>query len=133
MHSHHHANYPVYLIGTLMSMPIITDKNPKKSIIVIQKYTNNRINSCRVILNNNDKNRLLKFGFLGMMLTIHGDLCTNSEAEVIAEVIDFSDSSSSNQSEITSNKKKLTKIPQKEMSYWFLRDGSLREELTYIH
>lgn len=85
----------VYLVGNLNSMPVI-QKNRSTDMLVMVKRKRYCFDECRdkvehyrVILNYYDAVRIMKFGYLGMMISIRGDLRVKIKAEIIAEKIDF--------------------------------------------
>lgn len=123
----------VFLVGSITAMPITAKKHSDAVIIVTRKRhrfenTIDTIENYRVILNQNDAHRIIKFGFPGMTISIRGDICSENKAEIIAEKIDFIDFPNSNKNEIDD-----VNLMHAEMSYWFARDGMMRKELTYVH
>lgn len=128
----------VLLVGTLVSMPETQHASTEHYIFVNRKricLKNNvdKQESYRVILSHHDMQRIQKFGFPGMLLTIQGDLRTELSAEIIAEKIEFMDFPSANQHQTLSNTFSFDEFKSLEKGYWFSKTGSLRNELTYMH
>ncbi|OGT33558.1 MAG: hypothetical protein A3C44_01560 [Gammaproteobacteria bacterium RIFCSPHIGHO2_02_FULL_39_13] len=129
----------VQLIGTLFSMPLVSKNNSHHTTIVVNRqrvcadHKNGVEENYHVIINQHDTQRILKFGFPGMLITIHGDFDTENKAAIIAEKIDFMNYPNADQSQIISKNIGLDDFKKAEKSYWFNRQGIVREELTYIH
>lgn len=129
----------VHLVGTLFMMPDAINNSAANNVIIVNrkrictKNKTDKLESYRVILNKHDTQRILKFGFPGMLIAIHGDLQSDDCAEIIAEKIDFMNFSSGTQSQTLSKNIVLNDFTKHEKSYWYSHQGMLREELTYIH
>lgn len=139
MHLYNGTGCLVFLVGSVTMMPVVAKKNSDAMIIVSRKRHYNesemdKIENYRVILNQNDAYRILTFGFPGMTISIRGDFCSENNAEIIAEKIDFIDFPNSNVFEcLSENEMQYTNIFNTDMSYWFARDGSMRKELMAVH
>jgi hypothetical protein len=133
----------VFLVGSLSTMPMAPRKSSHAVIIVSRKRhcfenTVDKVESYRVVLNQNDAFRIKQFGFPGMTISVRGDLRADNKAEIIAEKVEFIDFPSNNQSDAVANKSEQREMDASdftntEMSYWFEQDGSMRKELLYVH
>lgn len=129
----------VHLIGTLFMMPNVSKNKIAENLIIVNrrricsKNKTTKLEEYRVILNKHDTQRILKFGFPGMVIAVHGDLISSKNMEIIADKIEFMNYSDGNESQALSNQIGLNDFNQKEKSYWFDYRGELRNELTYIH
>ncbi|HLB56969.1 MAG TPA: hypothetical protein VJK30_06555 [Coxiellaceae bacterium] len=139
MHLYNGTGCLVFLVGSVTMMPVVAKKNSDAMIIVSRKRhhdenTVDKIEHYRVILNQDDTYRIMTFGFPGMTISVRGDFCSENNAEIIAEKIDFIDFSNSNAFEsLSANEMNNTNFFNTEMSYWFARDGSMRKELMAVH
>ena len=139
MKLHNGTGCLVHLIGTLFIMPDEPKNSASKTTIIINrkrlssKNKTDKLENYRVILNTHDAQRILKFGFPGMLIEVHGDLLSDDSAEIIADKIDFMNFSNGNQSQTLTKNMNLADFEGKEKSYWFTYHGMLREELMYIH
>lgn len=130
----------VFLTGTVVHMPTtVNHTDIDESVIIVNrnrhcdKNNTDAIESYRVILTKHDTLRIKKFGFPGMLVTVQGDLSTERSAEIIAEKIEFTHFPNTNQSQLIADKINLSEFNSAEKSYWYAYDGTLRQELTYIH
>ena len=90
----------VYLVGNLCTTPMIEQNFSHDVVIIVsrQNFFSDVVEHYRVIVNSIDAYRLLKYGYIGMSLSIQGDLRVIEErTDVVAEKIDFYDFPTSNQ------------------------------------
>ena len=135
MRLHEGTGCVIQLVGILQAMPTLFNQNTH-TIIVNRKKPNTQkeISQYHIILNAHDTQRIIKFGFPGMVLTVHGDLCTRDSAKIIAEKIDFMNFPNDTQSKMFLDNIGMPYFKEHEKSYWYShKTGLLREELTYIH
>lgn len=122
----------VLLVGNLITMPVVCDTVQNESIIMVcrkrldDETNKNKMENYEIVLNQDDTKRIHQAGYLGMALSILGDLRSTSKTEIIAKQINFIGFPS-----VSQFQEKPFDCP--EMSYWYRWDGSLRKELTYIH
>ena len=125
----------IQLVGILQAMPTLFNQDTH-SIFVNRKKPDiiEAITQYHIIINPHDTQRILKFGFPGMVLTVHGDLHTHDGTKIIADKIDFMNFPNDTQSQMLLNNIGVDHFKQHEKSYWYShKNGLLREELTYIH
>lgn len=137
MQLHNGTGCQVILIGTVIVMPSSSQYTEPCMIVnrnrPCSKIKKEKLESYRVVLSQHDTQRIRQFGFPGMLVSVLGDLSTDNKAEIIAEKIEFMHFPHSNQSEIIFKNMKWNEFHTEEMSYWYTRDGLVRQELTYIH